>query len=263
MRQWFPPPSPDAEADDEAAADRQPSAAHNAPQPTVYADLDPPGRWVALGMIASVDGAVEVGGVSGPLGGEGDRLGFRSLRAVADVVLVGAGTVRAENYGPTRIHEDLVAHRRARAQADRAALAVVTGSLDLDDAPRLFEDGDFRPIVVTTASAPADRRAQLEAQGADILEAGDDTVDLQAALDLLADRGLRRVLVEGGPGLNHALLSRGLVDEVFITLGPWLVGGTGSGLVDGALDDPLPLTLLEGRVHGDEVLLRYAVGSPR
>lgn len=248
MRQWFPPPSPDVEA--------------AGPPSTVYADLDPPGRWVALGMIASVDGAVEVDGVSGPLGGEGDRLGFRSLRAVADVVLVGAGTVRAEHYGPTRVHDDLVAHRRARGQADRAALAVVTGSLDLDDAPRLFDDG-FQPIVVTTASAPEDRRARLEEQGAQILVAGDDRVDLRTALDLLADRGLRRVLVEGGPALNHAMLSLGLVDEIFITCAPWLVGRTGPGLVGGTLDESLPLTLLEGRVHGDEVLLRYAVGSPR
>lgn len=226
----------------------------------VYADLPPAGRdrWVAINMVTSLDGAVAVGGVSGPLGADGDRAGFRALRAAADVVLVGAGTARAEQYGPPRPSAQARAGRRARGQAPVATVAVVSRSLDLTGADRLL-DADSGVVVVTTDEASADRGDVLRRRGVRVLPAGSGEVDLAAALDALAGDGLGRVLCEGGPRLNHDLLLAGLVDEVFVTVAPLLVGGHGPGIVHGNLPAPLGLELAEARHHEGELLLRYRV----
>lgn len=227
----------------------------------VYAALPPPDRdrWVALMMVAAADGALTVGGVSGPLGGDGDLAAFRVLRAAADVVMVGAGTARAEGYGPVKVRPSLQGRRRGRGLPDRPPLAIVTRSLDLTGAEDVL-DGDPAPWIVTCAAAPADALAALRDRGANVVVAGDDAVDLAAALDELAAEGLGRVVVEGGPSLNHDLVAAGVVDELFLTIAPSLVGGTGPRLVGDALPDVVGLRLLEGRQHDDEVLLRYAIG---
>lgn len=226
----------------------------------VYDDLPPVGRdrWVAVNMVTSVDGAVTVGGVSGPLGAEGDRAGFRALRAAADVVLVGAGTARAEQYGPPRPSAQARAVRRGRGQAPVATVAVVSRSLDLAGAERLL-DADSDVVVVTTTGAPDGRVAELRDHGVRVLQAGTDEVDLAAALDELAGDGLGRVLCEGGPRLNRDLLAAGLVDEVFVTLAPMLAGGDGPGIVHGDLPSPQALELAAVRHHAGELLLRYRV----
>lgn len=249
MRQWYPPPRDEPEDD--------------GPADVVYADLPVrrTGRWVGLDMVASVDGAVAVDGRSGPLGGEGDLAAFRGLRAAADVVLVGAGTARREGYGPPKVRPDLQARRRERGQAPVPAMAVVSRSLDLSGAERLL-DGEVDLHVLTCAGSDPARRDELDARGAFVVVAGDAEVDLAQALDHLEGLGLARVLGEGGPTLNGHLLDAGLVDEVFLTVGALLVGTQGAGIAGPPLPSPVPVTLLEGRVHGDEVLLRYAVGTP-
>ncbi len=209
-------------------------------------------------MVAGVDGGVTIDGVSRAIGGEGDLAGFRGLRAAADVVLVGAGTARAEGYGPAKVRPEARRARQERGQAPRPVIAVVTRSLDLQGADRLFE-ADSGVIVVAPADSDPDRRAALVARGATVLAAGIGDVDLGDALAQLSDRGLHRVLVEGGPRLNRDMLAAGLVDELFITVSPMLVGGDGQGIVVGALDHPIALELREGRVHDGEVLLRYGV----
>lgn len=230
-----------------------------------YDDLVPPdARWVVLGMVGSLDGAATVDGRSGALGGQGDLAGFRALRTLADVVLVGAGTVRAEDYGPARPRA--VERRRARGQGDAPRIAVVTGSGELDPDARLFADPDAGPdaraLVVTTTTGATTARQRL-GDRAEVVAAGDGRVDLARALDLLAERGLRRVAAEGGPGLNAQLLQAGLVDELLLTLAPSLVGDAGPSIVAGALDAPVDLVLHELRVHGSELLLRYRVLAPR
>jgi riboflavin-specific deaminase-like protein len=215
---------------------------------------------VALGMVTSVDGAAAVGGTSGSIGGEADGLAYRRLREHVDVILVGAGTVRAEAYGPPAASPDRIARRRERGLADLPEIAVVTSSLDLDPELRLFGDPERRPLLVTVEDAPADRRQRL-AEFADVLVAGRGRVDLPLALRRLAERGVRRVLCEGGPALNAQLVAAGLADELFVTLAPWLVGETSHRIVEGALGDaPVALRLRELRHHESELLLRYAIG---
>lgn len=165
-------------------------------------------------MIASLDGAATVGGRSGGLGGPADHRVFAALRGLADVVLVAAGTVRAERYGPSKV-----------------PLAIVTRSCALDlDAP-LFTKG-ARAIVLTVATAPP--AAVVAARKvADVLIAGERSVDLGVALRLLGDAGHRNVLAEGGPSLNAQLAAADLVDELCLTVAPYLAGGDARRILTG------------------------------
>ncbi len=194
----------------------------------------PSGRpFVRVNMLSSLDGAIAFAGRSGPLGGPGDRLVFRVLRSLADVILVGAGTVRAEHYGPVKLPDDLQQQRERRGQSRLPRLAVVSGSAQLDWRSSLFLGPGERPIVVVPARVPASQLRPAR-QVADVIEAGPGPVDLGAALAALGQLGAGHVLCEGGPQLNASLASAGLVDELCLTLSPKLAGW-GGGLARGWL----------------------------
>ena len=213
--------------------------------------------WLLVNMVASVDGATALEGASGSLGGPADRKVFHAIRAVADVILVGASTVRAEGYGPARPSSEREAERRARGQAPRPRLAVVSRSLDLDPGAALFGDPEQHPLVVTTTDADPRRRANL-AQVAEIIEAGTGSVDLRSALDQLGSRGAGVVLAEGGPTLNGQLVAAGLVDELCLSLSPLLVGGPSHRLAQGpAGTDPSRLVLDRVLTEDGFLFLRY------
>ena len=219
-----------------------PTAVDRVDPAAVYGDLPVvPGRpAVRLNMIASVDGATTLAGVSGGLGGRADHALFAVLRSLAEVVLVAAGTVRAEGYGPSS-----------------TPVAVVSRSLRLDwDAP-FFTAPAARPIVVTVAQAPADRLARAAAV-ADVVVAGNRDVDLAAARAAFADRGWRAVLAEGGPTLNGQLARAGLLDELCLTLSPRLAGGAAKRILDGpSLDAPAGLRLCSVCEQDEFLFLRY------
>jgi riboflavin biosynthesis pyrimidine reductase len=204
-------------------------------------------------MVSSVDGATAVGARSGPLGGDADKAVFRAVRAVADVVLVAAGTARTEGYGPVRLSDDAL---RARADAGRSTevprLAVVSRSLDLGRAGERFAEHDRRPLVLTTEDADAGR-AEALAGAADVRRVGAEAVDLRGALRSLRDDGAEVVVCEGGPSLNGALVASGLVDELCATIAPALVGGDSPRMVDGAPEIALDLELVS-LLEGDGVL---------
>jgi riboflavin-specific deaminase-like protein len=186
----------------------------------------PRGRpWVLVNMVASLDGAITIGDRSGGLGGPADKAVFSALRGVADIVMAGAGTVRAEGYGPARPTEATRAARRDRGQAEVPQIAVVTRSLDLDLTSPLFTEAERPTIVITCATAPAERQAAV-ARVAELVVAGEDAVDLQAVLADLGGRGAAVVTCEGGPHLNADLLLADLVDEWDLTVSPVLVGGS-------------------------------------
>jgi riboflavin biosynthesis pyrimidine reductase len=183
----------------------------------LYGDLPPAGARpaVRLNMIASIDGATAVAGVSGGLGGPADQELFSVLRSQADAVLVAAGTVRAERYGPLGL-----------------PTAVVSRSCRLDWDSPFFTGATAQPIVVTVAEAPApDRKKAMDV--AQVIIAGERDVDFAAALGTLAERGFARVLAEGGPSLNGQLAAAGLLDEVCLTLSPLLVAGDAKRILSG------------------------------
>jgi riboflavin biosynthesis pyrimidine reductase len=224
---------------------------------------------VRVNFVASADGAVAVDGVSSGLEAPGDRTVFGLLRELADVILVGAGSVRAEGYRGARTSPEREARRRARGQAPVPPIAVVSTRGDLDPASPLFTDTAVAPLVLLTApapeTAPDTARSALAGAGAEVVDVGGDpgsTAD--AVLAALADRGLSRVLCEGGPALFGALLDAGRVDELCLSLAPQLEGGAAGRIVAGAgSGGPRPLHLASVVAHDDGLLLRYQVGGPR
>lgn len=209
----------------------------------------PEGRpFVRCNMISTLDGAIALNGRSGLLGGPADRRVFQVLRSVVDVILVGAGTMRTERYGPARLDEALRQRRRDRGQSDVAPIAVVTRSGNLDWSSAFFTDAEARPIVFTTSESDDGVRRRGN-QVADVVVAGSDRVDPALALDHLHRAGFRTVLLEGGPGLNAQIVQAGLLDELCLTLSPRLVAGTGPRVLAGPeLLQPLdlePIHLLE------------------
>jgi riboflavin biosynthesis pyrimidine reductase len=231
----------------------------------LYAHPDPhPGRTSAVraNMIATVDGSAQgPDGRSRSINGPADWRAFRVQRAVADVVLVGAGTARDEGYTPLSVPADLREARADRGLRPDLALAVVTLSGDLPDG---LHGTDRPPYVVTAASCP--RLAELRAEIGEerVLVAGDRTVDLAVALDALAERGLTRVLAEGGPRLLSDLLHAGLVDELCLSTSPLVVAGPALRPVHGAAWlDPVQRAAPAHLLHHDGMLLgRWTLTAP-
>jgi 5-amino-6-(5-phosphoribosylamino)uracil reductase len=232
-------------------------AADLAPEdlPEVYAYPPDPGRpWVRVNFVSSLDGAVSVDGRSGGLGTPADKAVFGTLRRLADVVLVGAGTARAERYRGAR--------RPTLGRDVPPPIAVVTGSAALEPDLGLFTDTFVPTIVLTTAAAPPGRRATLREAGAEVVELPDLAV--ATLLGELERRGMRRVLCEGGPGLHGDLIAAGAVDELCLTLSPLLAAGDAGRIAHGpAGRAPEGMRLATVLEEDGTLLLRYVRAAGR
>jgi riboflavin biosynthesis pyrimidine reductase len=236
-----------------------PIARHTVDPSDVYGDppraADRPG--VRLNMIASVDGATAVEGRSGTLGGAADHAVFFAMRSAADVVLVAAGTVRAEGYGPAELSAETQDARQRRGQMPVPPIAVVSRTCNLDWQTPFFTAARVRPIIVTVSEAPEHQRSRAS-DVADVVIAGERDVDLRRALDAIGERGARAVLAEGGPSLNAQLAGGGLLDELCLTLSPSMVGGDSRRIVTGPALDPRSTLELRSVCEDDGFLfLRY------
>lgn len=182
------------------------------------------GPHLRVNMVSSIDGAAAVDGRVGVLSGTADGALLHELRSLCDVLLVGAGTIRAEGYGPIRLSPDDQDRRAATGQRPVPRLAVLTRSLALDlDAP-VFTEATARPLVVTTEAAPRDLRDRAAAV-ADVVVAGEDEVDLARAVRELAGLGMPRILSEGGPHVLAAMYAADLVDELCLAVAPIVTAG--------------------------------------
>jgi len=191
--------------------------------------------WVRGNMIASLDGGATDDGKAGGLAGAGDRAVFSLMRHAADVILVGAATVRVENYSGAQLSVAARQERQHRGQAEVPPIAVVTRSGNLDPSARLFTRTEVPPLIFTTSRFhdDADRRLGSLAEVIDASGPEPDSVDSATVLKILADRGLYRVLTEGGPLLLGTLIEEGLLDELCLTVAPILVGGGSKRIVTG------------------------------
>jgi len=181
----------------------------------------PAGRpYLVLNMVASLDGKAAMQGRTRGLGGEADRQLFHHLRTQADAIMVGAGTVRAERYGRAVKSDELRAKREHEGLEPDPLTVIVSGRLDLPADIPLLQEPDA-PVAIATAAEHelTGTRARIE-----YLRTGDDLPLLLSRLR--DDRGVRSVLCEGGPTLNSHLLAAGLVDELFLSVSPKLVGGS-------------------------------------
>ena len=210
-----------------------------------------------VNFIASLDGAATRAGVSGGLGNADDKLVFDTLRMLADVIVVGAGTVRAEGYGGIRLSPADAAWRVGHGLPAQPPVAVVSSRLDLDPNHPLFTDAAVRPLVVTHAGSPLRRRAELAAV-ADVLICGEDAVDPRRLRAELVRRGLTQMLCEGGPNLFGAMIEADCVDELCLTLSPVLEGGPAGRISAGAAAVTRAMSLLHALTAGDMLFLRYA-----
>jgi riboflavin biosynthesis pyrimidine reductase len=212
-----------------------------------------------LNFVSSPDGAATVEGVSAGLQTPGDNRVFGLLRDLADVVLVGAGTIRTEGYGALRPDAWRRQRRRELGRAEIPVLATVSSRLDLDPAAPLFTGAPVRPVVITHRSSPEAARRAL-AEVAEVVVAGESAVDLPAALRALAGMGLRRILCEGGPRLFGTLLAAGCVDELCLTVTPRLAGPGAGRIVAGApVAAPVPVRLAHLLAEDGALFCRYEV----
>jgi 5-amino-6-(5-phosphoribosylamino)uracil reductase len=218
-----------------------------------------PGRHLRVDFITSLDGAISVDGRSGGLGSDGDRRVFRTLRALADGVLVGAGTAAVEGYRPVLADSAVGRLRAELGRTPVAPVVVVSRRASLSPSDQLVTEAVDPTVLVTCTAADPDRRAALTAAGVEVLVCGDDDVDLPAALEALAGRGLEQLVCEGGPALFQAALTAGVVDELDLSVSPVLVG-RGPGLLPIELPAPVRAELVQVLTEDAVLFTRYALG---
>ncbi|GAA5045259.1 pyrimidine reductase family protein [Streptomyces similanensis] len=224
-----PAPAADALADREwSLAELAAAYAYPAPGP----DGDVP--WLRANMVSTLDGAAQHEGRSQPISSAADMRIFGTLRALADVVVVGAETVRQEGYRPARAREEFAAPRAAAGQGPAPAIAVVTAGLELDFSLPLFTSPLVPTLILTGAAAHPDRIAEAERAGARVLIAGDGVgVDPVRAVRALAELGHTRLLTEGGPRLLGQLVASEVLDELCLTVSPMLTAGSAQRIAGG------------------------------
>lgn len=209
---------------------------------------DPP-RGVRANMIFSADGAAAFAGRAGPLSCPTDQRLLKILRGFADVVLVGAGTARAENYGPVRLID--------AGPATPPPIAVISRSGRLP--ARLFSDPGQRPILVTCAQAVAAQADPTDGGRRQVLVAGEHSVDVARAVALLRERGMHHILCEGGPTVLDELVEADAVDEICVTLAPKLAASqpVGHRRAPSPLPAPVTMRLEHALVCDDYLFLKY------
>ena len=232
-----------------------------------FAELAPPERpYLVLNMVSTVDGRIAIAGHSGAIGNEADRELFHGLRTQADAVMAGAGTVRTERYGR------LVRSPERRARRERDGLAadplaiVVSARFDLPADLPLLQSPESTVVVLTGAARELPAVAadlQVERGPSSRAADGRDALVMRPLLERLrAEHGVRSIVCEGGPRLNDGLLREGLVDELFLSFAPKIVGGNEPTLVVGAgFTPPKDLELISLLESDQHLFMRYRVGG--
>lgn len=225
--------------------------------PAHYPWPDRGGRaWVRAMMACTLDGAAAGSdGLSDSISSDADGEVFSAVRRFADAVLVGGGTLSAEQYGPLRSSDEDADRREAAGQARAPRLAVVSGSLDLPLADDGFLASPEPPLVLTHADPDPDRLAALR-ERAEVVQADGDTVGADWVVERLVERGLWRVVCEGGPSLLADVAAAGLLDEADLSFSPMLVG-TEATPDTSMLTDPRRFTLHHVLTADDFLMSRY------
>ena len=219
-----------------------------------YARGHPDRPWVMANFITTIDGATVVEGGSTAINDDDDKAMFQAMRAVPDFIVVGAGTIRAEKYGPVDLDDERRSRRTAAGLEATPHLVIVSGSLDLDPEARVFSDPEnHRVIVLTLENAPEDRSNRLS-EVADVVR----LADLGAGEIVRYFRMAKVILCEGGPSLMGQFVAEGLIDELAWTVAPLLAAGESPRLAHGARPESPVVMRLDRILHGDRSLfLRY------
>jgi riboflavin biosynthesis pyrimidine reductase len=216
----------------------------------------PQGRpWIALNMVTSLDGRAQRDGTADDIGDRADRRLMRLLRVPFDAVAIGIGTLRAVD-GWTDVPDDLAAVRLAAGRPPQPVGVLIAGSGPIPTDRRWFATDQPR-LVAVGANGPR------EVPGAEVLVAPTPHPTPTWLAAALRERGIGSVLLEGGPTVNARFHAAGLIDELFWTVGPWLLGGEGLPMLapDPPAQAPRPATLVSVHRHREELFLRYRIGS--
>lgn len=220
--------------------------------------------FVYINMAMSVDGKITSAAREYPrMTSSQDRTNMDRLRADADAILIGAGTVRSDSPNLHVRAPSMQAYRRSAGRAEGLLKVLVTASLDLDPASRSLEDPDRGGLIIATVEdAPEEKLARF-ASPVEIWKIGRGRVDLPRLLSRLKARGVERLLGEGGGELNWGLVRNGLVDEIYVTVVPTLLGGRDAPtLLEGdgfSIGRRVRLRLIEVTREDDELFCRYLV----
>ena len=211
--------------------------------------------WVGLNMVTSLDGRAQRNGTNDDIGDRADRRLMRLLRVGFDAVAIGAGTLRAVG-GWTDVPADLAARRVEAGRPPQPLGVVIGGTEPIPTEGRWFNTEQPR-LVVVGVDGPS------YIPGAEVLVAPTFHPEPGWLLSALHERGIRAVLLEGGPTVNARFHAAGLIDELFWTVGPWLLGGEGLPMIAPQPPDqtPRPATLVSIHRHEDELFLRYRFGE--
>jgi riboflavin-specific deaminase-like protein len=218
---------------------------------------------VSVNMAMSLDGKINTYRREAfALGSENDRRLMDVLRAGAEAVIVGAGTVRHDGHPILLRYDDLIEKRRERGFPPHPVNVVLSRKLDMPSTRPFFHDARTRKIIFTTMSAPA-ARVKRFSKLAEVVVLPKRTLSPSDVLDDLGRRRFKKVLVEGGGEVHFAFARENVVDEIYATVTPRLIGGASSPtLLDGrgfSAADHLRLRLVSLKRSGDELFLRYRV----
>jgi riboflavin-specific deaminase-like protein len=232
---------------------------HELPAKSIHADLELPPEnrrdgsrpYVIINMVSSLDGRIAVEGKSGLLGSPIDRQVMRNLRARADAVMIGANTLRAEKLS-------LGLDEPSTEPQPIAIIATTSGDVPLESNLILGERQEVLLMVPEDLAVPSGERRLLR-----VPADRSGNIDLREALRILkSEHRVDLLLVEGGPTVNHALISHNLVDELFLTIVPKLLGGTlneGLAILHGPVLAAADVRLLSAHLAEDELFLRYSL----
>lgn len=219
----------------------------------LWTDPPPDRPYLVLNMVTTADGRATIAGRSGPIGNPADQDLFHALRTRVDAVMVGAGTLRAENYGRlVRKPERREARERVGLDPDPVAV-VISGRLNLPPDLPLLQAPEQKVLIATFSDGEVEGEAQIE-----YLRHDSHHVDMKRLGSELRERGIRAVLCEGGPVLNAELLQAGMVDELFHCLAPKLAGEPDAPtLITGVLHETAEMELRWVMENGSHLFMRY------
>lgn len=227
--------------------------------------------YTILSCAISVDGRIDDASPERlRLSNEEDFAEIDELRAGCDAILVGAGTLRADDPRLLIRSQKLRERRRDQGRTEHLLKAVITRKGHIDPEARLFNTGDAGAVVYTGGSGVDIARKGLEGRPtndppAEVVDAG-DPLEVAAILTDLNERGVQRLLVEGGGHIHTMFLTSGLVDELRLAVAPFFIGDTSAPRFLMSGDYPFtpktPMRLVETRKLGDVAVLRYCMRTP-
>ena len=215
----------------------------------------PEGAWTRAMMLTTLDGAIAgADGLSGSISSATDRLIFSEVRRLADAVLVGAGTIRAERYNPMKARPEYQEARAASGLKSAPVVVIVSRTLDLPWQDPLFHESAQQPIVLTGSHDPSSSELKRAHAHADVQQIPD--LEARTIIGAMHARGLSRIVCEGGPTLLTQMAAADLIDEYDLTLAP-ILAGNGHGIVDGPLGEITRLHLAQAITDDGFVFTKY------